>query len=102
MIYLDNSATTRQYDEVTELIYRAAKENFGNPSSLHAMGFEAGNLLYDARRQIADLLPPAAFSAACMFTSSGSNTSSTDDAPLFVMTSMVCGGRSSGATQKAG
>ncbi|MBQ1329154.1 MAG: aminotransferase class V-fold PLP-dependent enzyme, partial [Mogibacterium sp.] len=71
MIYLDNSATTRQYDEVTELMYRAAKENFGNPSSLHAMGFEAGNLLYDARRQIADLLPPA---GNVVFTSGGTES----------------------------
>ena len=68
MIYLDNSATTRQYDEVTELMYRAAKENFGNPSSLHALGFEAGNLLYDARKQVEDLLPPA---GNVVFTSGG-------------------------------
>ena len=68
MIYLDNSATTRQYDEVTELMYRAAKENFGNPSSLHALGFEAGNLLYDARRQVEGLLPPA---GNVVFTSGG-------------------------------
>ncbi|HHW95156.1 MAG TPA: cysteine desulfurase [Mogibacterium sp.] len=54
MIYLDNSATTRQYDEVTDLQYRMAKENFGNPSSLHSMGFESGNFLYDARKQIED------------------------------------------------
>ncbi len=56
MIYLDNSATTRQYDEVTELQYKMAKENFGNPSSLHSLGFDAGNLLYDARKQIEDSL----------------------------------------------
>ncbi|MBQ0018137.1 MAG: cysteine desulfurase [Clostridiales bacterium] len=52
MVYLDNSATTRQYDEVTELMYKAAKENFANPSSLHQLGFEAGNLLHDARLEI--------------------------------------------------
>lgn len=68
MIYLDNSATTRQYDEVTELMYRAAKDNFGNPSSLHTLGFEAGNLLYDARRQVEKFLPPA---GNVIFTSSG-------------------------------
>jgi len=54
MIYLDNSATTRQYDEVTELMYEAAKNQFGNPSSLHQLGFEAGNLLHEARLQIED------------------------------------------------
>ena len=56
MIYLDNSATTRQYDEVTELIYRMAKENYGNPSSLHARGFDADNILFEARRESEDLM----------------------------------------------
>jgi hypothetical protein len=52
-------------------MYKAAKENFGNPSSLHALGFEAGNLLYDARRQIEDLLPPA---GNVIFTSGGTES----------------------------
>ena len=71
MIYLDNNATTRQYDEVTELMYKVAKDNFGNPSSLHTLGFEAGNLLYDARRQVEDLLPP---SGHIVFTSGGTES----------------------------
>ena len=71
MVYLDNSATTRQYDEVTDLMYKVAKEDFGNPSSLHALGFEAGNLLYDARRNIEDLLPPA---GNVIFTSGGTES----------------------------
>ena len=71
MVYLDNSATTRQYDEVTELMYKEAKDNFGNPSSLHTLGFEAGNLLYDARRQVEDLLPPAGH---VIFTSGGTES----------------------------
>ena len=71
MIYLDNSATTRQYDEGTELMYKVAKDNFGNPSSLHTLGFEAGNLLYDARRQVEDLLPPAGL---VVFTSGGTES----------------------------
>ena len=71
MIYLDNSATTRQYDEVTELMYKVAKDNFGNPSSLHTLGFEAGNLLYDARRQVEELLPPAGL---VVFTSGGTES----------------------------
>ena len=33
MIYLDNSATTRQADEVTDLMADVAKNTFGNPSS---------------------------------------------------------------------
>lgn len=50
------------------MMYRAAKDNFGNPSSLHTLGFEAGNLLYDARRQVEKLLPPA---GNVIFTSGG-------------------------------
>lgn len=71
MVYLDNSATTRQYDEVTELIYRMARENYGNPSSLHALGFEAGNILFDARRDIEDLLRPG---GEIIFTSGGTES----------------------------
>ena len=71
MIYLDNSATTRQYDEVTELMYRMAKENFGNPSSLHALGFDAGNILFDARRDIEDLMYPG---GEVIFTSGGTES----------------------------
>lgn len=71
MIYLDNSATTRQYDEVTELVYRMAKENYGNPSSLHALGFDAGNILFDARRAIEDLMYPG---GEIIFTSGGTES----------------------------
>ena len=71
MIYLDNSATTRQYDEVTELMYRMAKENYGNPSSLHTLGFDAGNILFDARRNIEDLMHPG---GEVIFTSGGTES----------------------------
>ena len=71
MIYLDNSATTRQYDEVTELMYRMAKENYGNPSSLHSLGFEAGNILFDTRRDIEDLMHPG---GEVIFTSGGTES----------------------------
>ena len=40
-IYLDNSATTRPYDEVTEVVAETMREHYGNPSSLHRMGLEA-------------------------------------------------------------
>ena len=70
MIYLDNSATTRQYDEVTELMYRAAKEIFGNPSSLHALGFEASKQIKAARQQMEKALP----SGRVVFTSGGTES----------------------------
>lgn len=55
MIYLDNSATTRQYDEVTELMYEVAKNNFGNPSSLHNLGFNSSTMLKEARRDCEEM-----------------------------------------------
>ena len=56
MIYLDNSATTRQADEVTDLMAQLAREEFGNPSSLHPMGLQAQNRVTDARRILAKVL----------------------------------------------
>ena len=50
MVYLDNSSTTRQADEVTDLIYEISKNDFGNPSSLHSIGFSAEKLVENARK----------------------------------------------------
>lgn len=55
-IYLDNSATTRPFDEVIDLLGRIHRDNYGNPSSLHARGVAAEKLLDEARRNIAALL----------------------------------------------
>jgi len=55
-IYLDNSATTRQYDEVTSLMAEVASRNYGNPSSLHTKGIEAERLITGARETIAEIL----------------------------------------------
>lgn len=56
MIYLDNSATTRQYDEVTELMAKVARESFGNPSSLHKAGLDSEKIIKNARNQVAKAL----------------------------------------------
>lgn len=55
-IYLDNSATTRQYDEVTAIMADVASNKYGNPSSLHTKGIEAEKLIRTARETIADSL----------------------------------------------
>jgi cysteine desulfurase len=55
-IYLDNSATTRPFDEVIALCSHIQRDNYGNPSSLHARGIAAEKLLDEARRNIASLL----------------------------------------------
>lgn len=41
MIYLDNAATTRPFDEVIKEIETAEKEFFANPSSMHTAGYQA-------------------------------------------------------------
>ncbi len=55
-IYLDNSATTRVYEEAAELAFRVMTEDYGNPSSLHSKGVEAEKIMEEARRNIADAL----------------------------------------------
>lgn len=50
--YLDNSATTRPYDEVIEAMSEAMKNRFGNPSSLHRMGIEAENDIKSCKKTI--------------------------------------------------
>ena len=52
MIYLDNSATTRQYDEVTAAMVRAMQEDYGNPSSLYQLGVDAEKAVKAARRHV--------------------------------------------------
>ena len=40
-VYLDNSATTRAYPEVGDLVRKVLCEDYGNPSSMHRKGVEA-------------------------------------------------------------
>ncbi len=54
--YLDNSATTRCYPEVVELMNKIYLEEYGNPSSMHHKGVEAENRINDARRALARIL----------------------------------------------
>lgn len=56
MIYLDNSATTKPFDDVIDSYIKVAKSYFGNPSSLHGIGGQAEKLLSQSRSQIANLL----------------------------------------------
>lgn len=55
-IYLDNSATTRTYDEVTEYMSHIMKDVYGNPSSMHMAGVSAENEIKTARQTIADIM----------------------------------------------
>ena len=52
-VYLDNSATTRQYDRVTDAMAQAMRETYGNPSSLHSLGVAAEKKVRQARKALA-------------------------------------------------
>ena len=53
MVYLDNSATTKQYDQVNKVMLAAMENSFGNPSSLHSLGLVAEKEVRIARRTFA-------------------------------------------------
>ena len=72
MIYLDNSATTNLCDSAKEAISKAL-DSFGNPSSLHSLGFSASKELAQARISILRAL--CARSGKLIFTSCGSEAS---------------------------
>ena len=55
-IYLDNSATTKVYDEVAELMLKVFKEDYGNPSSMHNKGMEAERYVKKSAEIIAKIL----------------------------------------------
>ncbi len=55
-VYLDNSATTRVFPEVAELMTKIMCEDYGNPSSLHMKGVQAENYLRYAKETFARLL----------------------------------------------
>jgi len=69
MIYLDNAATTHLAPEVLEVMTKTARENFGNPSSVHKLGREARVKVEEARSKIASYLH--AIPAEIIFTSGG-------------------------------
>ena len=55
-VYLDNSATTKAFDEVGDLVRKVMCEDYGNPSSLHRKGMEAEWYVRGARETFARIL----------------------------------------------
>lgn len=55
-IYFDNSATTRCYDSVRDIVVKTMTEDFGNPSSMHQKGVEGEKYLKDAAAIMAKVL----------------------------------------------
>ncbi|MBV9947293.1 MAG: cysteine desulfurase [Myxococcales bacterium] len=54
-VYLDWNATTPPLSEVVDAMARAAREAWGNPSSVHAVGRRARSIVEDAREAVAGL-----------------------------------------------
>lgn len=72
MIYFDNSATTRPYKEVVDLVAKLSYEEFGNPASLHSFGMRAEKILEQSRKQLAETIK--ADPEEIIFTSGGTES----------------------------
>lgn len=75
MIYFDNGSTTRVSDVVADKMYALLKTQFGNPSSLHSLGFQAEKELTASRKIIAAALGIGA--EEVYFTSGGTEANNT-------------------------
>lgn len=71
-VYLDNSATTRCYAEVGELVYRVMCRDYGNPSSMHRKGVEAEHYVKEAKETLAGILKVS--TKEIVFTSGGTES----------------------------
>jgi len=56
MLYFDHSATTPLHPDVLDLMHLIAKENFGNPSSVHPLGQRSRAIIETARRQMSSAI----------------------------------------------
>ena len=54
--YFDNSATTRCYPEVAEIVVKTMTEDFGNPSAMHLIFVEAEKYVREAAQTLAKIL----------------------------------------------
>jgi cysteine desulfurase len=82
IIYFDNAATTRPYDDVIAYMARVARETYGNPSALHGAGLAAEKLVREAREALAALF--GAEAERVVFTSGGTESNNT---------AILCGAR---------
>src|SRR5690606_9089607 len=68
-VYVDNAATTPMDPEVIAVMTETMKNDFGNPSSIHARGRQVRTIIEKARKTVATLLN--ASPAEIFFTSGG-------------------------------
>ena len=76
--YFDNSATTRCYREVTDIVMKTMTEDFGNPSAMHTKGVEAEQYVRKSADAISQLLKVTP--KEILFTSGGTES---DNLALF-------------------
>lgn len=55
-VYFDNSATTRCYDSVKDIVVKTMTEDFGNPSAMHLKGVEAEKYIKNSAETLARIL----------------------------------------------
>lgn len=55
-VYFDNSATTRCYDSVKDIVVKTMTEDYGNPSAMHGKGVEAEKYIKESAAKLAALL----------------------------------------------
>ena len=70
--YLDNSATTKVFESVKDIVVKTMTEDFGNPSSLHKKGVEAEGYVKAAAESVAKTLKAAP--SEIIFTSGGTES----------------------------
>lgn len=71
-VYFDNSATTRCYGEVKDIVVKTMLEDYGNPSAMHTKGMEAEQYVKAAASRIARILKVT--EKEILFTSGGTES----------------------------
>lgn len=70
--YFDNSATTRCYPSVVDIVVKTMTEDFGNPSAMHTKGVEAEKYVKEAAKTLAQILKVT--EKEILFTSGGTES----------------------------
>lgn len=71
-VYFDNSATTKAYSEVIDVMGDTMRKFYGNPSSAHSLGLKAEDKLRQSRKVFGDILNCS--EGEIIFTSGGSES----------------------------
>jgi len=73
-IYFDNAATTKVLESSAKIAYDIMTNNYGNPSSVHGLGFKAEMLLKNARKELLLALGADERNYTLTFTASGTES----------------------------